>query len=287
MDEGLDSTPLVMLASERATCDTQDLRAFLNAALDELHIPRPGTIDQWTAIGPGGLTFPRPPTDVIHVEVKRLPMHVPEVQVLIRVNGQEITSVVGPGIHPFDMFFPLNELEAADEPQRTLIAGDEWDWDEQVVIVRDGDTVKWGWDENAMMPHGFVFDAAQYDAEIARAAADHSWEHLEDTAARLIMEGIDHKALARHHLSSGVPGLSPEPGEFDLDLYETVPGAYGPGYQIRVPIAWGDPEDVARRALALLSTDPRTWRAFWFCTDPGRTAPPPLAGPGWIREPAP
>ncbi|MDN6556906.1 MAG: hypothetical protein L0K74_10495 [Acidipropionibacterium acidipropionici] len=286
MVEGLDSTSLVMLASERATIDTQDLREVLNAALDELRIPRPGTIDQWTAIGPGGRTFPRPPTDVIHVEVRRLPMHAPEVQVLIWVNGQEITSVVGPGVHPFDMFISGNDLEATDEPQRTMIAGDEWEWDEQVVIARDGNTVKWGWDENAMMPHGFVFDAAQYDAEIARAGADHSWEQPEETAARLIMEGTDYKTLARYHLSTGVPGLSPEPGEFDLHLYESVPG-YGPGYEIRVPVAWGDPEDVARRALDLLSTGPRTWRAFWSCTDPRRTAPPPLAGPRWIREPAP
>lgn len=46
MVDGLDSTCLVMLASERATADTQELRELLDGALDELHIPRPGTIDQ-------------------------------------------------------------------------------------------------------------------------------------------------------------------------------------------------------------------------------------------------
>lgn len=154
MVDGLDSTCLVMLASERATADTQELRELLDGALDELHIPRPGTIDQWAVIGPGGRTFPRPAGDIIGLEVSRRPMHVPEVQVLIHINGVEITPEVGQGLHPFDILIPDNLLVASEEPQRIMIAGDEWDYDQQPTIMRDGDTVRCEWEDDAFHPLG-------------------------------------------------------------------------------------------------------------------------------------
>lgn len=81
-------------------------------------------------------------------------MHVPEVQVLIHINGVEITSEVGQGLHPFDILIPDNLLVASEEPQRIMIAGDEWDYDQQPAIMRDGDTVRWEWEDDASHPLG-------------------------------------------------------------------------------------------------------------------------------------
>ncbi|MFD6981796.1 hypothetical protein ACFWAX_13975 [Streptomyces sp. NPDC059956] len=57
------------------------------------------------------------------------------------------------------------------------------------------DYVEWtGWentdDTRVPVPPEFRFDAARYDAELARVVADHSWEEPVDTAARLLAHQI-------------------------------------------------------------------------------------------------
>ncbi|MFE5398692.1 hypothetical protein ACFQ9U_29585 [Streptomyces sp. NPDC056568] len=63
-----------------------------------------------------------------------------------------------------------------------------------VTLRREGDRVIWDAWENtsnvAAVPADVCFDAAQYEAELARAAADHSWEEPVDTVARLLHQTL-------------------------------------------------------------------------------------------------
>ncbi|MFF5976994.1 hypothetical protein ACFY7C_36395 [Streptomyces sp. NPDC012769] len=59
-----------------------------------------------------------------------------------------------------------------------------------VTIERCGGLVAWAWentdDIRVPLPPDSHFDADQYDAELDRFVADHSWEEPVDTAARLL-----------------------------------------------------------------------------------------------------
>ncbi|GAB3846174.1 hypothetical protein GCM10027610_063810 [Dactylosporangium cerinum] len=61
-----------------------------------------------------------------------------------------------------------------------------------VTIVRDGGTVVWrDWRGHVgPPPPALRFDAAQYDAEVARAETDHSWEWPARTVARLLKDRL-------------------------------------------------------------------------------------------------
>lgn len=63
-----------------------------------------------------------------------------------------------------------------------------------VTMRREGDRVIWDAWENTSditaVPADIHFDAAQYEAELARAAADRSWEEPVDTVARLLEQTL-------------------------------------------------------------------------------------------------
>lgn len=63
-----------------------------------------------------------------------------------------------------------------------------------VTMRREGDRVIWDAWENTSnviaVPSDFWFDAAQYEAELVRAAADRSWEEPVDTVARLLHQTL-------------------------------------------------------------------------------------------------
>ncbi|MCT9138618.1 hypothetical protein [Streptomyces violarus] len=63
-----------------------------------------------------------------------------------------------------------------------------------VTMRREGDRVIWDAWENTSnitaLPADIRFDAAQYEAELARAAADRSWEEPVDTVARLLEQTL-------------------------------------------------------------------------------------------------
>ncbi|MFC0598840.1 hypothetical protein [Streptomyces palmae] len=85
-------------------------------------------------------------------------------------------------------------LAVAEEPRRVMITeptctagccGALY-----VTLRREGDQVVWdGWEntsDTTAVPPEFRFDAEQYEAELARAAADRGWEEPVDTVARLL-----------------------------------------------------------------------------------------------------
>lgn len=104
----------------------------------------------------------------------------------------------GPAEPPEYLLGLDHRLHAGVEPHEVRLA--EADCTEgccgalYVTIQRCGDEVVWrGWrnpDTSSLALPAFTFDAAQYDAEVARAESDHTWEWLERTVARLVRKRL-------------------------------------------------------------------------------------------------
>ncbi|RLP93994.1 hypothetical protein [Micromonospora sp. CV4] len=104
------------------------------------------------------------------------------------------TFTLGPAEPPEYLLGPAHRLHADVEPHEVRLA--EAGCTEgccgalYVTIQRRGDEVVWrDWrnpDDCDLTVPVFTFDAAQYDAEIARAESDRTWEWHERTVARLV-----------------------------------------------------------------------------------------------------
>lgn len=111
-------------------------------------------------------------------------------------------------------------------------------------VHRDQDRVTWMVGTNK-----FVFDAAQYDGELARAASDHSWETPQRTAERLVRERVPAEHLRERGLVFEWASGRASPGKFTLALH----AADGPYRQTLLAIPWRDDlEQVVAEALAVL-----------------------------------
>lgn len=88
---------------------------------------------------------------------------------------------------------------------------------DHVTIARGPDVVHWGWSAEVPMSCGVSFPAERYDAEVARIAADHTWETPARTAGRLILTGIDHQRLHAHGLKlTWADNDSHDPARFQI-----------------------------------------------------------------------
>ncbi|MFH9689069.1 hypothetical protein ACH4LE_22565 [Streptomyces sp. NPDC017413] len=142
-----------------------------------------------------------------------------------------------------------------------------------VDIRRAGDRVLWSSWKNtssihAALPDGLHFDAAQYGAELARAAADLPWEEPMDTVARLLgrtlvdsgwFEGwgcVLERVQASREEPCGVEGQFTQ---------ERQPGDHPSRFSYELPVTWTEPaEDQALRfAAAILAEDPRSTAEQW------------------------
>lgn len=148
-----------------------------------------------------------------------------------------------------------------------------------VTIRRDGDQVVWeNWQRPSTMPGSqapapvlpaYRFDAAAYDAEIARAETDHSWSWPARTTARLIKAGLRERPdlLSRWDAKRG--WIS---SDFDDPDTTVVTFLYAPGIGsgkpdgISLQFLWAVPDDgtppEAQAAAALnrlAEEDPKTY----------------------------
>jgi hypothetical protein len=228
---------------------------------------------------------PRPAADTLALAVVPADAEVGgSFQVQVFVNGTEVTSAgAGLGMDPYDLIVPTNRLVATAEPHDVQIArcscGDSGCTATTVTIVRDDDRVHWEWSGAVPLPHGVTFPAAAYDAEVARLAADHSWETAERTAGRLILTTVDRDHLDAYGLRmSWVANHYGEPGIFVVCL------RLG-DYQVFVETPWAGhtPDQLAREVVRTLARPPREWTASWHAITPTLTDPPPIAGPRWRR----
>ncbi|MDT0609044.1 hypothetical protein [Streptomyces lancefieldiae] len=141
-----------------------------------------------------------------------------------------------------------------------------------VTVQRQGDRVVWSsWrntnDIRVPVPADVHFDAAQYDAELARAVADTRWEEPVDTVARLVTrefadsgwferwDCVVDRVELRREVPEGVEVYFSRRREAPLD---------GPDFTFDLPVTRHDPAgEQARRFIDLITAD-----------DPRKTAEP-------------
>lgn len=284
--DGLDSQALRELAGASAKDSSWDIRELVSKSLDELRIPSPGTIPPGFVVAKGGLTR-RPGTDTIRFSV--VPEDAPAgsgFQVLVHINGMEMTSAgAGLGMDPYDLLIPTNLLVPGSSSRSIPIArctcGVYGCGATDVTITCDGDLVHWDWSKEKPMNRGVSFPAPAYEREIARVAADHSWETLVRTAGRLVLTHLDRARLPGPDLRVDWVGND----HLDHELF-LVALRVENDYQVFIRTPWQGrvPEQLAREVCATLTLPPREWDATWRAMKPALTEPPAIAGPSWRRH---
>jgi hypothetical protein len=282
----LDSPSLRELASASVHDSSWDLRELLTRTLDELHIPHPGAVPTGYAVGAGGLV-PRPTANVLRLAVTSAQTEAGGgFQVQVYVNDAEMTSAgAGLGMDPYDLLVPTNRLAATAQPCTVPIArcacGVYGCGSTDITIVRDDDRVHWDWSSEVPMHRGVTFAADAYDTEVARMAADHSWETPVRTAGRLILTGVDRALLLSYGVRpSWVTNYHRDPELFRVALQ------VGHDYQVFVDTPWRGrgPDELAGEVCDTLAGPPREWRASWHAIKPTLTGPPKIAGRSWRRH---
>ncbi|WP_424215293.1 hypothetical protein ACN20G_26300 [Streptomyces sp. BI20] len=151
------------------------------------------------------------------ISVLTLRHHVPDarhaldpVEVRPLIDGRDLLEEIHPegyasGVREWAGPADERPLAAFEEPRRVTFSeadcgaaccGAVW-----ATVRREGDLVIWSdWenlgDTEITLPE-LRFDATRYDAELARCAADHTWEQPVDTTARLLEQAVkDADALA-------------------------------------------------------------------------------------------
>ncbi|MEU1360684.1 hypothetical protein ABZ356_12675 [Micromonospora zamorensis] len=282
--DGLDSSALRELAGASVNDSSWDTRELVGKSLEELGIPCPGTVPPGFTLAAGGSVARRPGVDSLRLEVSPVPGDAGGgFQVQVYVNGTEMTSAgAGLGMDPYDVLVPTNSLVAASQPRTVAIARCECGvygcGSTDVTIMRDGDLVHWDWLLEVPMMRGVSFIAAEYDVEVARVAADHSWETPERAAGRRVLTGVDRERLLTY-------GLRPSWVANDYRDHKLFRVALqiGGDYQVFVDTRWHgrSPEELAGEVCATLALPPSTWHATWHAIIPTLIGPPKVAGPSW------
>ncbi|TLQ44621.1 hypothetical protein [Streptomyces marianii] len=164
-------------------------------------------------------------------------------------------------------------LWAGDEPRRVELSNNDCDTGccggVFVTIQRFGDLVEWtNWentnDNRVPVPPEIHFDATQYDAELARAVADHRWEEPVDTAARLLAHRIAASDwFERWNCQPFSHGIRvSDRGESPEVIMPFVTDGFGPGKGLRwyaMPVSMQEPvgDQVRRFVERITATDPR------------------------------
>ncbi|WP_410813401.1 hypothetical protein [Micromonospora sp. 067-2] len=282
--DGLDSPTLRELAGASVKDSSWDIRELVAESLQELEIPYPGTIAPGFVLAVGGGVTRRPGVDALRLEVSPEPGDTGGgFQVQVYVNGTEMTSAAaGLGMDPYDVLVPTNRLVAAAQPHTVPIArcacGVYGCGSTDVTITRDGDLVHWDWSIEVPMNRGVSFAAAEYDRELARVAADHSWETPERAAGRRVLTDMDREHLLTYGL---IPGWVDNDYR-DHELFQVALQIDG-DYQVFVDTPWHGrgPEELAHEVCATLALPPADWHATWHAIKPTLTQPPTIAGPAW------
>jgi hypothetical protein len=211
------------------------------------------------------VVVPDPPQRGASVEVRPL------------VDGEDILADVfteGPGEDPKHLLLPDGPLTAATEPHEVRLAKatctEACCGALYVTIRRDGDRVIWSeWrnpDKNEVYLPEFWFDAREYQAEVERAVADHSWEWPARTVARLLEQDLRERTDWLTQWECELGGVSAwlwEADQINLFLFHPGRSAIGedrPWLQFRMVLAVSsdDPAGQAERlAEQLVAGDPR------------------------------
>ncbi|MFH8993109.1 hypothetical protein [Streptomyces sp. NPDC017940] len=217
------------------------------------------------------------PCLILQVVVPDSPRRGASVEVRPLVDGEDVLAEVftdGRGEDPKYLLLPDGPLTAGPEPHEVRLA--EATCTEgccgalYVTIRRDGDHVIWSkWrnpnKDNVDLPE-FRFVAQEYQAEVERAVADHSWEWPARTVARLLELDLRERAdwLGRWECElAGVSAWLWKPDQINLFLFHPGRSAIRenrPWLQFRMvlDVSYGDPASQAERLAAqLTASDPR------------------------------
>lgn len=285
--DGLDSQALRELAGASVKDSSWDIRELVATSLDELDIPYPGTVAAGFTVAAGGGVARRLGVDSLRLEVVAAGDEAGGgFQVRVYVNDVEMTSAgAGLGMDPYDVLVPTNRLVVGFEPHTAPIArcgcGVYGCGSTDVTITRDGELVQWDWLIEVPMSRGASFVAKQYDDEVTRAYADHTWEIPERTAGRLVLTDMDRDRLGDYGLGSSWVANDYR----DHELFRVALQIDG-DYQVFIDTPWrgAGPEELARQVCATLARPPHEWRATWHAIKPSLTRPPTIAGPGWRQH---
>ncbi|MEU8404570.1 hypothetical protein AB0C19_00010 [Micromonospora sp. NPDC048842] len=282
--DGLDSPTLRELAGASVRDSSWDIGDLVGKSLEELRVPYPGTVPPGFALAAGGGVARRPGTDSLRLEVAPVPGGVGGgFQVQVWVNGTEMTSAgAGLGMDPYHVLVPTNRLVADSELRTVAIArcvcGVHGCGSTDVTIARDGDLVHWDWSLEVPMMRGVSFVAADYDVEVARVAADHSWETPERVAGRRVLTDVDRERLLTYNLRPSWVANDYR----DQELFRVALQVDG-DYQVFVDTLrrGRSAEELAGEVCATLALPPSAWHATWHAIVPTLTKPPKIAGPSW------
>ena len=176
---GLDTDGLAELAGVSTAESVVTMRELVGRVFGELDLVWPPTADELPAFRYGREVS----VSTLRLSIDRVDTEwfVDAPMVTIYVDGENWTARAGrSGMHPDDIFRPVNQL-AAGEPTVVLISqsnecGVLGCGGISIRVARDGDRVVWEWLDNGAVTQRHAFDAATYDTEVTRAAADRSWD---------------------------------------------------------------------------------------------------------------
>ncbi|MFC9249484.1 hypothetical protein ACFT7S_37190 [Streptomyces sp. NPDC057136] len=206
------------------------------------------------------------------------------VETRVLVDGRPVVPAVfsrGPAGSP-EALLDEGALRAEAEPREVKLAeaycSDECCGALHVTIRREGDDVVWdGWRRPPYTPGtrdapelpAYRFDAAAYDAELARAEADRSWSWPARTIARLIKAGLTERPeiLRRWDARRGWTGSDYEEPDTTVVTFWYAPGLTAADtlkdalqFRWRLPDDGSPPESQAAAALRRLTEeDPKAY----------------------------
>jgi hypothetical protein len=207
-----------------------------------------------------------------------------QARVIVRIDGVDVSRADdNDGSDPWHTLVPVNRFVAtADFTTATIACCPSCGPDCCAIearVRRADDVVRWDVGGRRGVHwvgerRTILFDAAVYDAEVARIEADRSWETVTHRAGRLVLAGVA--------LPPGVEGVRVAViGTGELKVWLEEPDAY----QIWVRAPWDAqrPDDSAARVRAMLAGPAADWLAQWHSVRGDCEDPPAYAGPSWRR----
>ncbi|MFF5970201.1 hypothetical protein ACFY7C_01620 [Streptomyces sp. NPDC012769] len=237
---------------------------------------------------------PEPPGRLRIEVLSRDPADGEQVETRILLDGRPLVPEVfgrGAGNTPEDLL-DAGCLVATEEPREVRLA-DAWCCEGccgalSVTVVREGDEVVWrDWRHPARLPSGdpapelpaYRFDAAAYDAELARATGDDGWSWPARTTGRLIGAALRERPepLARWDcvlVHASADGRDPDTAvlwfHYRPGTFEGEPAEKGPWLHF----VWRLPDDgtppAVRAAAALHRIEREDPRAYAECAGGSR-----------------
>jgi hypothetical protein len=175
-------------------------------------------------------------------------------EVRVLVDGEDLINARWPdmiGLDPDDLLVSPSPLRAGTRHDATVVArcdcGIVGCGSQEVRVVAQGERVLWRFEEGDEL----AFAAGAYLTEIECAERDTSWETPDRTAARLVRQGVDRQALARHGLRFDWSSARVAEGRFTVAL------TLQPGPN-QVLVSYRGPESPPTRSPRRSS---RSWRA--------------------------